>query len=349
MQENIAVISLKNIRYNFAVFKKRLCAGTKFFAVVKADAYGHGAERVSETLEGLADGFVVTSVREGIALRASGVQGEILVLTPPIGLDDAFLAAAHGLTLTVCSVSALRFAAAGAEKDGKPVAVHIKVNTGMNRLGLCGAPLKKLFSLAERTDGVRVRGIYSHLYAPADAEASDAQRRIFESAAEEAKDRFGGIVCHLAATGGTLAGQRFHFDGVRIGIGLYGYLPGGFEGFAPALGLRPAMRLYTHVLQSHHFTGGGVGYARADGADYGDLTVCRLGYADGFLRSGGGGRLRAIGNLCMDGCVRQGRAKSGQRRAVFFSADKVAEDCKTISYEVLCAAAKRAVKIYEEC
>ena len=348
MQENIAVISLKNIRRNFIAFKKKLGADVRFFAVVKADAYGHGAERVAETLEGAADGFVVSSVREGVCLRTAGVRGDILVLTPPVGEDDAFFAAAHGLTLTVSSFATLRFAAAGAARCGKRVDVHIKVNTGMNRLGLCGAPLRRLFSEIGKTPAVRVRGIYSHLYAPADLRAAKLQREAFSPAAAAARDMFGEVVCHLSATGGTLLGEDFHFSGVRIGIGLYGYLPDGFGTHASALGLCPAMRVYTHAVQSHRFTGGGIGYGSAEG-DYKDLTVCRLGYADGFLRSGGGGRLHAVGNLCMDGCIVAGRARCGGKRAVFFSADDVAADCGTISYEVLCAAGRRAVRIYEEC
>ncbi len=347
MQENIAVISLKNIAHNFSVFRALLSKGARLYAVVKADAYGHGAERVAERLEGAADGFVVTSVREGIALRIGGVRGEILVLTPPLGEDDVFFGMAHGLTFTVCSFASLRVLAAAAEKFGRTAEAHVKINTGMNRLGLSGAPLRRLFSeLAER-QSVRVKGVYSHLYAPADEEASERQRALFRDAAAAARDRFGDIVCHLSATGGILRGEAYHFGGARLGIGMYGYLPEGFRSEAEWLGLRPAMRLYTHVLQSRRFAGGGVGYQRAP-REYGFLTTCRLGYADGFLRAGGGGRLRAIGNLCMDGCVREGRAVYGCRRAVFFSADAVAREAGTIPYEVLCAAARRAVREYVE-
>ena len=345
MQENIAVISLKNIVHNFSVFR-RLAGGAKVCAVVKADAYGHGAERVAESLEGYADGFAVTSVKEGIALRIAGIRKPIWVLTAPLAEDDVFLALAHGLTLTVCSFSSLRVLADGAEKCGQIAPVHVKINTGMNRLGLSGAPLARLFAAIARRQSVRVQGVYSHLYAPADAAAAEGQRARFEAAAALAQDRFGPVVRHLSATGGILRGEAYRFDGVRPGIGIYGYLPGGF-GAPRSLGLRPAMRLYTHVLQSRRFAGGGVGYERA-AREYGDLTACRLGYADGFLRAGGGGRLKAVGKLCMDGCIREGRAKFAARRTVFLSAEEVAKEAGTISYEVLCAAAKRAVRVYVE-
>lgn len=341
MQENIAVVSLTNIKNNVAVFRARLTPETKLYAVVKANAYGHGAERVGESVQTVADGLVVTSVREGIALRFGGVEKEILSLTPPLGEDDVFFAAAHHITLTVSSFASLRTVQNAVKRFGICACVHLKVNTGMNRLGLSGAPFARLCTIAAKEKNVRVKGLYSHLYAPDDDAAAEYQRENFIRAKEIAQSRLGRLTCHLSATGGILRGEKYFFDGVRLGIGMYGYLPNGFD--KSIVKLTPALKVYTHALQTHRFTGGGVGYASAK-KNYNELTAYRLGYADGFPR--GGGALKAIGNLCMDGCVTEGKNTYGARKPVFSSADEEAIRVHTIPYEILCAATRRATFEY---
>ncbi|MBQ9081238.1 MAG: alanine racemase [Clostridia bacterium] len=353
MQENIAVISLKNIKNNIAAFRSLLAPTAKLYAVVKANAYGHGAERVAESVQSVVDGFVVTSVQEGVSLRFGGVspEKEILILTPPLGEDDVFLSSLHGLSLTVCSFSSLRTVQKAVQRFGLGVTLHVKVNTGMNRLGLYGAPFIRLCSALKKAqaEGVRIQGLYSHLYSPEQKDAAENQRINFLKSREIAQSKLGPLFCHLSATGGTLLGESYHFNGVRLGIGMYGYLPHGFEIFEQNLALRPTMKLYTHALQTHRFTGGGVGYAKSK-KEYGNLTAYRLGYADGFLRTGGGGRLNAIGNLCMDGCITEGKCAYGKKKPVFFSVSALANRAQTIPYEALCAATKRARFEYvEEC
>lgn len=347
MQENTAVISLKNVKHNVRVLRSLLPPQTAFFAVVKANAYGHGAERVAESIQPLVNGFAVATVSEGIALRGY-TEKEILVFTPPLDEEDAFLSAAHNLTVTVCNFSSFYLASACAEKYGLKIKAHLKVNTGMNRLGLQGAPFRRLCALAAKRQRVRVTGIYSHLYAPHDKAASEAQRRLFLREREVAEREFGKLYAHLSATGGILRGEKYAFDGVRAGIGIYGYLPQGFALRGRDIGLRPAMKVYTRAVQTHAFTGGGVGYSPAsEGEKYGKLTVYRTGYADGFPRKGNG-LLRAEGNLCMDGCISRQRADYGGKKLIFSDAEKVAESADTISYEVLCAATRRARFVYVE-
>ena len=345
MQENIAVISLKNIKNNIRILRSLLPPGTRFYAVVKANAYGHGAERVAESIQPSVDGFAVTSVLEGIALRGY-VGKEILVFTPPLDEEDVFLSAAHDLTVTVCNFSSLRLAAGCANRYGLSVRVHLKVNTGMNRLGLQGAPFSRLCASAAKEKGVRVTGIYSHLYAPHEEPASEKQREIFFRAREVAERELGGLFAHLSATGGILRGANYAFDGVRAGIGIYGYLPQGVALTADDLGLRPAMKLYTRAMQTHTFTGGGVGYEKAR-KEYRALTAYRLGYADGFPRNGRAG-LRAEGKLCMDSCISAGKAVYGGKKLVFSDVGKIARETDTISYETLCAATRRARFVYVE-
>ncbi len=345
MQENTAVISLKNIKSNINTFRNLLTPQVKLYAVVKANAYGHGAERVAESAQNIVDGFVVTSVQEGIALRIGGVVKEILILTPPLGLEDVFLSVAHRLTLTVCSFASLRILEKSFQEFGICAQAHLKVNTGMNRLGLYGNPFARLCVLLNKSQGVKITGLYSHLYAPDCKESCQSQLRNFLTAKTVAEDKLGKLFCHLSATGGILLGEKYHFDGVRLGIGTYGYLPKGFEEQEEVLRLHPAMKLYTRALQTHRFTGGGVGYAKAE-RDYDLLTVYRLGYADGFLRKGGA--LSAIGNLCMDGSIVEGKCTYGRKKLVFSSVKELAARAGTIPYEVLCAATKRASFEYRE-
>ena len=338
MQELLVVVSVKNILRNIALWKGKLKAGTKFYAVVKANAYGHGAERVAEAIESAVDGFAVATVEEGVALRVAGVEKEILLLSPVLTEEEAVYAARHGLTLCLCSLAAFFTARRAAEKYGLTFRGQIKVDTGMNRLGVRGAPLTRLCRLLAADPRFAVTGVYSHLYLPGDRAESEKQRQRFLSETKRVSDILGPLPRHLSATGGILLGEEFLFDAVRVGIGIYGYLPAGVK---KEVALFPAMKIYAAAEGSHRFSGGGAGYAKAT-KEYKDITVYRLGYADGFLRGGGGAELGAEGNLCMDGCIAAGRKKYGEKKVVLSSAERVAEQSGTIACEVLCAVGKRA-------
>jgi alanine racemase len=210
----------------------------------------------------------------------------------------------------------------------------------MNRLGLCDTSFKTLCREMSGQNFVKIEGIYSHLYAP-EGEAAILQRRAFLSERAVAEGYFGRLTAHLAATGGILRGEEFCLDCVRAGICLYGYVPNGFKN----VGFLPAMKVYTHCIQSHRFFGGGIGYGKAE-KDYGNLSVYRLGYADGLPRNDRA--FGAIGKLCMDSCIREEKAAFGKRKLVFSDAAKVASENGTIPYEVLCAATRRAKFEYTE-
>ncbi len=338
MQNNLALISLPKIRSNAQ--KIRASAGrTPLFAVVKDDAYGHGAEEVALALEEQVCGFAVASLDEGAALRVAGVSKDILVLTPVLSEEEALRACAYGLILTVSSLATLHILLRAKEAYSLFPRVHIAVNTGMNRYGFRAENLVR--ACREMKDaGLFAEGIYSHLYAPEDGSAREQQTERFAAACSAAKRYFPDAVRHLSATGGILAGEKYRFDAVRSGIALYGYLPRGFEG---ALCLSPAMKVYSHVVQSGTFTGGGVGYAAAE-REYGALSTLRLGYGDGFFRAGG---LGGIGKLCMDAYIREGAGRAGQKRLVLRDAEEYARRHGTISYEVLCRIGGRAEKVYE--
>ena len=314
------MIDLKILRKN-AQYVRSLIGRRKFFAVVKADAYGHGGIETARAIEDIVDGFCVAISDEGAALRIGGVLKPVLVFTPPLGRDDISRAEMYGLQVTVNSAETARAA--------KNLVCHIKVNTGMNRLG-CG--LSDLPKILKNLNKSNIAGIYSHLFAPEDEESSNSQLEIFGRAESIVKDKNPQSTAHISASGGILRGGEYLSDGVRCGILLYGYAPTGFSA--------PVRRVYARRVQNTKFCGGGVGYMKAQ-KNYGELCTYRLGYADGFERCVPLGE----GKLCMDSFVSTG----GKNLFPALSdADEYAGRAGTISYEVLCSATRRAERIYEE-
>lgn len=326
MQKTLSVINLSAIRSNARLIKSRL-GGRKFYAVVKADAYGHGAAEVAQAIEDIADGFCVAIADEGAELRIAGITKPVLVLAPLLDGDDSLKAAFYNLEVTVGDVSSARLSAG--------LNCHIKINTGMNRYGCSLDGLDGVLSLLDKD---RIVGVYSHLYAAENGEESDRQLKAFMPAVKRIKALNPSATAHIAASGGTLRGGKYLLDGVRCGLLLYGYAPSGFE----CNGLKPALKVYARLSQCTQFYGGGIGYNLAD-KNYGDLYTYRLGYADGFMRNVSLGER----TLCMDAFISEKPPCHGNMLEVFKSADDYAARCGTISYEVLCSVTKRSERIYE--
>lgn len=323
MQKTLSVVDLTAVRHNVGKIK-RLSGGAVLYAVVKADAYGHGAEEVARYIEDIVDGFCVAITDEGAALRIAGITKPVLVFTPPLDNEDAARARAYNLTVTVNSPETASLC--------KGLPCHIKVNTGMNRLG---SPLSALPEILKAVDTECIEGVYSHLYAPHDNKASAEQLKIFERAVRLVKTYKPQATAHLSASGGLLRGGKFLFDAVRCGILLYGYAPYGFSND----GFKPALKVYAKRIQQTPFTGGGVGYNKAN-KNYKTLAAYRCGYADGFKRTVPLGEM----TLCMDSFISQ---KQRDYLLVMDDADAYAKRCNTISYEVLTSATKRSRIIYK--
>ena len=336
MQENRAVIRLDRIRANAQYFLSR-AHGAKLCAVVKADAYGHGAPAVAQALAGTAGSFAVALVEEGAQLRHAGIAEDILVLCPPLSEEDVVRGARHRLIFTVADASDYALLARTCERYGLCVSCHIKVNTGMNRFGFDGDGFSRF--LAGALSGcVRVEGIYSHFYRPENAEVTGQQFELFQTYCAAAERAFGSLVRHIAATGGALASPEYCLDMVRIGIGLYDCVPAGFS--LPAGEIRPALSGFSTVACAREYCGGGAGYGgyRPKGKD---LCVVRAGYADGFFRG------QAEGNsLCMDARVAEAKYRKYDEICIFSDADAYARRHGTISYEALVNVGRRAVKEY---
>ena len=321
MQKTVSVIDLNAIRYN-AQKVRLLSKNTFFFAVVKADAYGHGAEEVSRYIEDIADGFCVAIIEEGIALRIAGITKPILVFTPPLDEYDARRAMEYNLSVTVNSLKTAKLCVKNS--------CHIKVNTGMNRMG---CTVSELPEILKELDLGNVEGVYSHLYAPENGIASSAQYALFERASRFVKTYKPSVCAHLSASGGILRGGRYLFDGVRAGILLYGYAPSGFEAE-----VKPAMKVYAKRVQTTDFVGGGIGYNTAE-KRYNKLNTYRCGYADGFSR----GVPLGEKTLCMDSFISE---QNEDFLCVMDNAEEYAKKCGTISYEVLTNITHRSERIY---
>lgn len=345
---NIAYVNLRTLLNNALEIRNALPAKTKFYAVVKADGYGHGAAAVANALYLMTDGFCVASVEEGVLLRHTGIDKEIITLVPTD--DEGFrMAIKNDLTLPVASANEARRINCEARRLCKIAKVHIAVNTGMNRFGETVPNLWKIVGEAKSLESLSVTGVFSHFYNPQDDESVKKQTEIFDAAVKTVKEAFPCAVAHIAASGGTIKGA--FYDAVRVGLLLYGYYP-----FKCKLDIKvkPCMNVVSSVVELRRTVSG-------ENALYGDYrietdedyAIIRFGYADGLPRREVDGQLN---KRCMDvTAVKMGGSynqfskktkKNGKFYILYKNADELAEKYDTISYDVLTSVAKRAVKIY---
>lgn len=347
MQKMIATVNLRSIRRNAVAWKEK--TNTKLCAVVKADAYGHGAEEVCLALEGVADMFAVATLSEAESISVSACGKDILLLTPPKDRWEAEEIVLNGIVASVPDVARARLLYEAGRRKNRPVRLHLQVNTGMNRYGAEIGEVAKICRYL-KTRGLRAEGVYSHLYST-DEKICLSQREKFSHAVSIAKEFFPSITAHLSATFGATLGKEFSFDMVRIGLGLYGYLPKADQKNAPKL--KKALSVCAYVLEARKYEGGGLGYGKPDRkekrqAKKTGIAVLRAGYADGLGRKKKQSFLSPIaGNLCMDAGVLLKKARRGQKIPLLEDVDEVAKRSGTISYEVLCLATKRAEMRYE--
>lgn len=301
LYERSAVIDLDAIRHNV----RRLAAAAspaKVMAVVKADAYGHGAVPVARAaLEAGASWLGVAHISEALALRAAGIDAPMLAWLHTT--ESNFGAAVAAGVDIGCSGWELDRIVAAAREQERPARIHLKVDTGLGRNGVTLEGWDHLVgeALEYQDQGLlRVVGIFSHLSVADEPERpeTDDQLAAFREVLAVAEDA--GVdpeVRHLANTPATLSRPDTHFDLVRVGLGIYGLSP--FEGQTSAeLGLRPAMTLRTLVSQCKHVPKGqGVSYGlRYHTSAPSTLALIPVGYADGIPRIATGGPVRVAGH-----------------------------------------------------
>ncbi|XID92931.1 alanine racemase [Paenibacillaceae bacterium WGS1546] len=370
----VAEISLDALDYNIGAFRERLSPGTKMLASVKANAYGHGAAEIARRAAAAGVDYLgVAFLDEAMQLRASGIDAPILVLgyTPPGGFS---LAREHGITLTLYRDDMLDHA----EKlpaTGPKLKAHVKIDSGMGRLGLLpGRDAERFLERACAIPQLEIEGLYTH-FARADEEDKGytlMQAERFAAVADYV--RRAGLPISIIHSGNSATGidlPEHAGSMLRLGIGMYGLYPSE-EVDGRQVRLEPVLTLKTSIVHVKTLRAGeGISY----GTQYftrGEESIGTLpiGYADGFSRmlSGKaealvrGRRVPVLGTICMDQCmIRLDDARKagetmiepgeevvliGRQGDERISADEVARKLGTINYEVACMLAARVPRVY---
>ncbi|MFB9055118.1 alanine racemase [Mariniflexile ostreae] len=361
-QETCLEIDLKALKHNFEYLKSRLKPETKFLAVVKAFAYGSDASEIAHYMQDLgADYFAVAYVKEGVALRESGITKPIMVLHPQAVSFETLIV--NNLEPCLYNAKVLHeFIEVAIAKKHTAYPVHIKFNTGLNRLGFYEKELDAVLSKLKSTTAIKVISILSHLAASEDLTEKEFtlnQIATFKSIAVNFAKNMGYTpMLHICNTSGILNYPEAHFDMVRSGIGLYGF--GNSE--KENKNVKPIATLKTVISQIHTINkGDSVGYNRAFKTEKEIKTATLpIGHADGIGRQYGQGKgfvvingkqAPIVGNVCMDMImvnITDIDCNEGDEVIVFgphASAENLAAQAHTISYEIITAISQRVKRL----
>ena len=362
-QETVLEIDFKALKHNFEYLKSRIQKNTKLLAVVKAFAYGNDANEIALYLQNLdVDYFAVAYTNEGVALRNNGVTKPILVLHPQA--VNFKLLIKHCLEPSLYNAKVFgEFIEIASEEPQKHYPVHIKFNTGLNRLGFWENDVDYLISKLKETNAIKVKSVFSHLAASEDLDEKDFtlnQIKTFTIISEEFISKLGyKPMLHICNTSGILNHPEAHFDMVRTGIGLYGF--GNSE--KENKHFKPIGTLKTVISQIHTIEKGeSVGYNRAYKSEaFIKTATLPIGHADGIGRQYGnskgfviikGQKAPIIGNVCMDMImvnVTNIDCNESDEVIIFgpeSTAEQLAEKANTISYELITAISQRVKRVY---
>ena len=304
-------INLNGCLENYRYFRSRLEASTKLLVLVKANAYGHGAVQFASLMEEAgADYLAVAYPIEGIELRQAGIKSPVMVLTA--GTDSFEQIVNYGLEPGIPNMYSLRVLCDVLQKRGiNDFPIHIKIDTGMHRLGFMSDELPELMDFVKECRNVKIKSVYSHLAAADDPDCDDftlGQIRLFRENADKLTAAMGyKPLYHILNSAGIERFPEYQFDMVRLGIGIYGVsaLPGN------QLSTVASFKCKVLQIKTLKPGDGTIGYGRhgkiADGGTV--IATIPVGYADGLDRhlSCGKGRflvnghrVPTIGNICMD-------------------------------------------------
>jgi len=362
-QETVLEIDFNPLKHNVTFIKSKLKSNTKFLAVVKAFAYGSDAIEIAKYLEKLnVDYFAVAYTDEGITLRKAGIETPILVLHPQTGNFKTIIE--HCLEPSIYSQRVLNeFLAVAEALKQNNYPIHIKFNTGLNRLGFAETEVEKVLTKLKTTEAIKVKSLFSHLVASEDKNEKSFtlnQIKSFKRIVKKVTNHLGyQPILHQSNTSGILNYPQAHFDMVRCGIGLYGFANN------PEINknLKPIATLKTSISQIHTLKkGDSLGYNRAFIATRETKTATLpIGHADGINRLFGNGKgfvfingkkAYIIGNVCMDMVmvdVTNITCEEGDEVIVFgalHSAENLAESINSISYEILTSVSQRIKRTF---
>jgi alanine racemase len=363
----VAEIHLKALAFNLNGIRRKVGKRVRVMGVVKANAYGHGIVEVAKFLEvQRIDYLGVANAEEGVVLREAGTTAPIHVFTLP-SRSQASLFGSYDLEPTVCSLYDAALLNVQAQRAGKTIPIHVKIDTGMNRIGVEPTGLKKLLKTLGKFRRLEIKGVYTH-FAMADIrDKSFARLQLaeFHRALDVLqKERVSAEVVHCAGSAGILDLPESHFSLVRPGIMLYGYYPS--RETTESVSLKPVLSLKSRVsLVKWIESGESVSYGRRYIAKHKTrIATVPLGYADGYMRSLtgqssvliGNRRFPTAGTICMDQLmvdvgredVRVGdeAVLIGQQHRERISAWDLAATLGTIPYEICTNISSRVPRIH---
>jgi len=375
-----AEINLGNLKYNFYQLKRLLEPKTKIMVTVKADAYGHGLIPVSKKLESCGvDSLGVASIDEGIKLREINIKLPILILGM-ILKEDISPVFKYKLTPTVCDKEFALVLNNKAKELGRPINIHIKVDTGMGRIGVLHQDAEKLVRCISKLKFVNIEGIFTHFaFADMNREFTQYQIDLFNRLINKLNKQ--GIhipLVHTANSMGVIGYKNSHFNMVRPGLVIYGLYPSenfpaklfkeqaGFRSVRGRIDLKPVLSLKTKVIYVKKVPRG---YGISYGHDYitrrnTRIATLPIGYGDGYSRNLSnlapvlikGKCFRIAGRICMDQImvdVGDNRIKIGDEAVLIgiqgknkITAEELADLSNTIPYEIVCGLGSRIPRVY---
>lgn len=360
-----AQVDLAAIAHNIGEIKQQLQGRSKLCAVIKADAYGHGTAAVAKAaVQAGADYLAVAILNEALALRNAGFKEPVLVLgyTPP---EQAEYVVDQNIVQTVFTLSAAEALSQAAVRQHKTVRVHLKIDTGMGRIGVLPEEAAAMAGAIRALPNIEIEGAFSHFAASDTADASFAQLQLARFKQALAAIEAAGItipIRHMANSAAILTLPESHMDMVRAGVILYGLWPS--NEVEKTIDLRPALQLkarvaYVKRVAPHCPISYGCAFVTERESVIATLPI---GYADGYTRrlSGKayvvvrGQRAPVVGKICMDQCMVDVTdiegVQEGDEAILFGSADipvdEVAALLETINYEIICMVGSRIPRIY---
>jgi len=364
VHETVLEINLNALENNLNYYKSQLKPGVKITTMVKAFSYGSGSFEIANLLQfNKVDYLAVAFADEGVSLRSSGITLPVMVMNPDVMGFDTMID--NNLEPEIYSLRVLKdFIAVLNRKNREDYPVHIKLDTGMHRLGFAGEEVDALLPELKATKVVRVKSAFSHLTSSEDPASDDFTRlqiALFKEWTSLIESAVGyPVIKHLANTSAISRWPEAQFDMVRLGIGLYG-IDSVYNGKASPL--ETVATLKTSISQIKTLKAGEtVGYNRKGVMRQdGKVATVKIGYADGYNRKLGNGTgkmmvrgkvVPTIGSICMDMCmldITGVDAKEGDEVIVFsgdITVEWIAEQLGTIPYEILTGISQRVKRVY---
>jgi len=362
-------VDLGAIRHNLQQVKRRVGSSVKIMAVVKADAYGHGARRVSKVLveEGV-DALAVTDFNEGASLRQIGIDVPILILGS-LSSEEIDSLLHYSLTPTIFDFNTAEMLSLLAKSSGRRVGVHINIDTGMGRFGISYKEAPSFIEKIANLEGLKIEGIYSHFSSAEEGDDfSHTQIELFQNVLKKMNKK--GIypsLQHISNSAGVINLPRSYFNMVRPGLIIYGYYPS--PKVSDELILKPSMCLKTEVAFVRRVPKGmSLSYGRAYvTSEPASIAILPVGYAHGYPRCLSnkaevlirGERASLVGRICMDQTLVNVTHIKGVRRGdevilwggqgeEKVSLEEVSLKANTIPYELVTNVGKSVYRIYKD-